>query len=283
MTDENFNPFADIAERKAELAKQHEAIRASKEYQDQAKYLGRMTQDFLKTTQMCWIAATRFEKFVDNSLFFRSIDDINQSVITILTLIEQGMLTPARREMRYILESSVKNLYVDQKTPSSNFDDKIVFFHEQVPPSSISVVDDLDLPLSAENKALFIADIKGIYSTACAYVHPSKTQIDERVRLARVEAYIGFERPKDLEKINKELFRLYEATLVLVFSALGISFLGDIFINWLDDYQDWRFYKGKYMKAISTAFDYKAERKERKAANESVPPKSGLTPRTLDN
>ena len=274
MTDENFNPFAEIAERKTELAKQHEAIRASKEYQDQAKYLGRMTQDFLKTTQMCWIAATRFEKFVDNSLFFRSIDDINQSVITILTLIEQGMLTPARREMRYILKSSVKNLYVDQKTPSSNFDDKVIFFHKQVPPSSISIVDDLDLPLSNENKALFIADIKGIYSSACAYVHPSKTQIDERVRLASIEAYIGFERPKDLERINKELFRLYEATLVLVFSALGMSFLGDIFIYWLDDYQDWRFHKGKYMKAVSSAFDYKAERKERKAASESVSPKA---------
>lgn len=262
---EDFNPFAKIAERNAELAKQHETLRASKEYQDQAKYLRRMTQDFLKTTQMCWITATRSKEFLDNSLFFRSIDDINQSVIAILTLIEQGMLTPARREMRYILESSVKNLYVDQNKTSANFDDKVKFLHEQVPRSSISMVDDLGLPLSNENKVLFIASIKGIYSTACAYIHPSKAQVDERVKLANIEAYIGFERPRDLERINKELFRLYESTLVLAFSAIGISPLGDIFIYWLDDYQNWRFHKGKYMKAISSRFDYKTERKERKS------------------
>jgi hypothetical protein len=266
----NFDPLKEIDERKAELARKHELLRKSKEFQDQRKYLLRITQDFLKATQISWFTATRSDTFVDNSLVFRSIDDLNQSVIAIRTLIEQGMLIPARREMRYILESSVKNLYVDQKAPSKTFEEKIMFLHEQVPRSSISIVDDLDLPFSNENKTAFIVDVKSMYATACAYIHPSKTQIDERIRLAVVEAYVGFERPRDLERMNKELFRLYEAALVLVFTSLGASFLGDVFIQWLDDDLNWRYHKGKYIKSLSSNYDYKAERKERKTASKSL-------------
>ena len=263
----NSHFFTAIDDRKAELVRQHETTRQSKEFQDQVKYLRRITRDFLKTTQICWFAATRYEPFVDNSLVFRSIDDLNQSVVALQTLIEEGMLTPAHREMRYILESSVKNLFVDQKTPTRNFEDKVMFLHEQVPRSSISVVNDLYVPF--ELKTAFIADIKGIYSRACAYVHPSKMQVDERVSLASIDVYIGFERLRDLERINKELFRLYEATLILVFSVLDRSSLGDIFIQWLDDDQNWRFHKGKYIKAVSSIFDYKMERKERNTINKS--------------
>ncbi|NOT06487.1 MAG: hypothetical protein HOP27_17990 [Anaerolineales bacterium] len=265
----DFHFFTKIDDRKAELTRQHETTRQSKEFQDQVRYLRRITRDFLKSTQICWFAATRYKPFVDNSLVFRSIDDLNQSVVALQTLIEEGMLTPAHREMRYILESSIKNLFVDQKAPTRNFEEKVMFLHEQVPRSSISVVDDLYMPFDDELKTTFIADIKGIYSRACAYVHPSKIQVDERVSLASIDVYIGFERPKDLERINKELFRLYEATLVLVFSALDRSSLGDIFIQWLDDEQNWRFHKGKYIKAISSIFDYKMERKERKTINKS--------------
>jgi hypothetical protein len=256
--------FPGMDDRRAEIIRQHETTRQSKEFQDQAKYLRRITRDFLKATQICWFAATRYEPFVDNSLVFRSIDDLNQSVVALQTLIEEGMLTPARREMRYILESSVKNLFVDQKTPTRNFEEKVMFLHEQVPRSSISVVDEVYVPLDNELKTAFIADVKGIYSRACAYVHPSKIQIDERVSLASIDVYIGFERPRDLERVNKELFRLYEATLIFVFSALDRNSLGDIFIQWLDDDQNWRFHKGKYVKAVSSIFDYKMERKERK-------------------
>lgn len=263
-------PFSEIGKGNAELIRKHANLRESKAFQDQTKYLGRMTRDFLKTAQMIWFAATRDEAFVENSLVLRSIDDLNQSVVAMQTLVDQGMLSPVHREMRYLLESSVKNLYVDQKTPSGDFHQKVMFLHEQVPPSSISVVDELNLPLDVESRRSLIADIKGMYSRACAYVHPSKTQIDERVRLASEEAYVGFERPQDLVQINKEIFRVYEAILVLMFSGLGTSFLGDLFILWLDEDQSWRFHKGKYMKSLSAIFDYKLERKQRSNRDQSI-------------
>jgi hypothetical protein len=87
------------------------------------------------------------EQTAKNSLVVRSTDDFGQSV-AVPNLMRDGLINPIKRELRYVIESSVKNLYVDQHaeegTPLSQLSDRLDFMKAKVG-SSIDVFDELNL------------------------------------------------------------------------------------------------------------------------------------------
>ena len=60
-------------------------------------------------------------------------------------LIQNGMHNPAAREIRFMIESGVKQLFVDQQKTGEKFEEKLKFLHEEVDRSSISMVSELKL------------------------------------------------------------------------------------------------------------------------------------------
>lgn len=267
------DPLRELLERQKleheeRIAKQ-DALMESPEYQQEVKYSSRFTWDFLNALRICWFYSSRGGSIYENSLVIRSTDDLVQSTLAASSLLQNGMHTPIKRELRYLIESSVKNLYVDQqmqgRKPLPSLAERLDFLHVHVDRSSIDMREHLQLAaFDAPTQKQFIDELNDVYRDCCAYVHPSRRQIEERLDLAEQGRSSGFETAEELRSIARLMFRVYDMALTLYFHGFGLSMTGDVFINGFDDRPDWKFHKGKYVKLVSSHFDYKVERKSRK-------------------
>jgi hypothetical protein len=131
----------------AKIAFQKELI-ASPAYQNEIKFIDRMTNDIILLLRTCLMCSFRGGSYSENSLTIRSTDDLIQSVLAARHLAEQGMINPVKRELRYIIESSVKYLYVDQHTQGlqtvAELTERLAFLDKNVN-SSIDAREELKL------------------------------------------------------------------------------------------------------------------------------------------
>lgn len=253
-----------IVAKRDELIAGHEELRAKEPFASQSKRLLRLTEGVAFGLHSIWLMSRRCPSIYDEFLTFRFFDDIIQSVVAIWSLTKEGQLTPAKREMRYLLESCAKHVYVDLKQMSKPLSEKRTFLETEVPSSSVSFTDDFRLYQfsDAENKE-FMDSIRSMYSSLCKYVHRSPEQIEEALRLIQRGVSPGFETSQDVEYFCRELAQLYDLVLVMHFNALGMGLAGDVFTHFLDSLEKWPYHKTKFVKVLSSYFDYKHERQPR--------------------
>jgi hypothetical protein len=220
----------------------------SQQYQQELKSLQKISLDFVDAVRLVSIYSTRGGDTYDNFLCIRTIDDLIQSAIGIKALIENGIHNTARRELRYLIEMTTKYVLVDCAKIGESFISKTEYLRDDIPNSSIEVIDDYTTPFSDDLQNAFRSEVKDFFYKACAYVHPSKRQIDEQMTNYERGNTIGFESAKMFTDINKVLFRAYDMILVMVFHSFGHSMTKDLFEQVFDENLKWKFHKGKYVK-----------------------------------
>lgn len=265
MTDHDDSGIAGLlAKNAAELNADHETVRGSKRFQDATKHLRRIAESFLQGIQMASIASTR-DPASKNSIILYSLDDLVESAVAIPILADSGIFGSLRRDLRYMLETAVKLVFVDQQHKrNDSLDSRIAFFDDtsKVPRSSIRPIDDVALPMLPDPDAFRLA-VKSTFADLSGFVHPSKKQVDQRrARLKRGE-YSGYEGPIVIEKFNDLSSRTLDMVFTLVLHGIGVPTAGDIFTVVLDDEERWKFHKTKYTSQVSAFFDYKVERKSK--------------------
>jgi len=229
------------------------------------QYLHEVTHAYMRGVWACYLMSTRSQEWTENSMMFRLVLDTMQSPIAIQSLIETGLHNPARRELRYVLESAVKYLHVDEALPQAPLPEKLDFLHHGVPRSSISVIDDVDVSLPAPAMPRFRADVKDVFKQMSGFVHPSRRQIDAYLRQFDKGSWPGNESVSEAWKMSRLVFRVYDLVLVLLFTGVGPSLAGDIFVHVFDDEPEWKFHKGTHMKQHSQLHDAKHERQSRQS------------------
>lgn len=250
----------------AELKKRQEdfeKIINSQHYKQEQKFLRDFIKDAVETIREISFYSTRAKYIYDEQLTIRASDDLIQSSIGILFLVENGIHNIAKREIRYLLEMTAKYLVVDQECSVGNLASRTQYLHDSIPNSSIDVVDRLVLPFDENTNKEFKNDIKDVFYKACAFTHPSQKQIEEQIRNSEKGIYIGFETAKMLDSVNRTVFRAYDLILTMLFTGFGQSMSGDLFIQIYDNNPKWKFHKAKYVKQYSKLFDYKAERQQK--------------------
>ena len=253
--------FQRVRKEREERMEAQQKVLESPEYEAQWKHVSGATFQFIEAVQACFIMSRRACDLYDNMLMFRLTDDLLQSCIATLFLIQNGMHNPASREIRYMIESGVKQLFVDQQRPTDTFVEKLSFLHDKVDPSSISMVGELRLDaLSAVDAKELCDELTDVYYKQCAYIHPSRRQSAEMVALAEAGKPLGFDSADELRRSGQLLFRVYDMLLVLHFHGLGLGLAGDVLVQCFDSNQKWKFHKGKYMQRLFAHFDYKWER-----------------------
>jgi len=260
----NNDPISQVIDKRNEHIAGHDELRAKEPFVSQTKRLQRLTDGVAFGLHAVWFMSRRCPSIYDEFLTFRFYDDTIQSIVAIWSLAKEGQLTPAKREMRYLLESCAKHVYVDLKKMSKSLKEKLTYLEMEVSNSSVSFVDDFRLYQfsDTENKE-FMGNIRSRYSSLCKYVHRSPEQIEEALRLLQRGVSPGFETAQDVETFCRELGQLYDLILVMHFNALGMSLAGDVFTNALDSSEKWPYHKAKFVKLLSSYFDYKHERKAR--------------------
>lgn len=254
----------DDRELQEKIIKYRNEVQSSSEFQAQLKYLNKITQHFSIAIQGIALYSQRARHIYDEQLCNRGFDDLLQSALSIYTMIVNGVHNPAKRELRYCLEMTVKYLVVDQVCSGQKILDKTKYLKENIPRSSVSISDILVLPFDKSSNQQLISEIKDLFAQLSSYTHPSKIQLDAQLASYERGEYIGFESTKAIADANKILFRAYDIILTLLLVSFGQTMSGDLFIEVFDHDNDWKFHSGKYISLYSKLFNYKDERKKPK-------------------
>ncbi|MCH8955960.1 hypothetical protein IIA28_11685 [candidate division KSB1 bacterium] len=263
---DDFNDiFIKIADELSKKREQHkEKVFDSQQFQQELKHLSAYTFDFVQCIRSIAFYSTRAKDIYDNFLTIRASDDYLQLAIGVRSLVVNGIQNMAKRELRYMIEMTVKYLIVDQELMGKELPQKTEYLKTNIPNSSIDVIERMNTPFNETLDLEFKSEIKDFFYKSCAYVHPSKKQIEEQLNNYKKGYTIGFESASMLCDISKLIFRAYDMILVMLFHGFGESMSGDLFIQNFDEDDKWKFHKGKYVKQYSKLFDYKLERKSRK-------------------
>lgn len=241
-------------------------MHSSEEFKAQKNHFMKLTLDASNALRAAYSHAVIAKSYADNCMTIQSTDDFDQSVLAVSFLYDQGIHNPIKRELRYLIESMVKYVYIDQKNPEASLIEKVSLTN-QLPPS-IEMRKDIQLKaFHEEDRQHFVNELYDAYRQCCAYVHVSPKQVEERLGRRDRGGALGYETTDELRKLNRLIFRVYDIALTLYFHGYGLSLSGDLFIGYFDRLPDWVFRKGKYVSAFSAYFDYKVERRRARGDN----------------
>ena len=107
----------------------HAALRESNEYKQAIQQIDRYIVDYGLGINAIEFSATRNPAFFEQLISLRIKPHFVQSMIAAGYMIKEGLYDPAKREMRFLVEASVKALWLDQGSPTfrqtGNDDDAI--------------------------------------------------------------------------------------------------------------------------------------------------------------
>jgi hypothetical protein len=251
---ERFQFFLDLCKKESE----------TKRYSDATKHTKSLIFDgYIETLREISFQTIRGKHIFDQFLGIRFIDSYIESCVGIFFLIEQGFINLAKRELRFLLESVLKHKYLDQIMMNDSFEDKMKKYDEILPKSSMEFVKDFKHYIACDNVSFF-ASSQSIYRELCAFTHASKKQMEHKINKSKRGEYLGHTAAKEIEEVNKLIFRTLELCLVCHYNACGPSTTGDLFILSHDTDSSWKFHKSDFIKAISDSYNYKAERQAKK-------------------
>jgi hypothetical protein len=188
--------------------------------------------------------------------------DFIESIVAVTFLGSEGALSAAKRELRFIIESSVKMCFVQQQSYGSTIGEKLTRFDRQLTSPSISIKRDLDLQLLPEPlQEPFGEEIGRLYGETSGYVHLTSRQILERIAAVDDGRTVGYTSEDEESGFAKLVSRSYAASLVLLLHSVPPYVAGDWLVDTDGSSNDSYFLASKFIAGIDEHFDYKAERK----------------------
>lgn len=203
----------------------------------------------------------RDPNYADNHLLFYLAQDFLESAISIGSLAIEGLLNVAKRELRFILESSIKICFVQQKSYHSSIKEKLEQFDKELSSPRISLKQNLDLSMLPEDlRELFSEDTGRIYSLMSSYVHLTPLQIEGRIAAVNAGRSAGKVTAADVEGLNSLSACGLANSLVLLLHSVPSYVAGDLLVKRDGTTIDWYFSGSRFLAGIDIHFDYKHER-----------------------
>lgn len=245
------DPIEILRLRMEKLQAEHSKIAASVEFVAALDRLNTITFDFMGTFRAAWIGATR-EPTWNERIFWVGTDDFIAGALGINMHVSNGIRWPARRELRFLLESAIKYLYVDEQfargTPLAT---RLEFLKRKVPSSSIDPISDIKFdPVLGDQAAALQAAIWPLYGTLSEAAHLSARQVDEHLDAIARGAYLGFETAADIERTNDLLESAYDILIPFALLALGPASAAD-FLDVAMGQPEWTFAETQFTNAAA--------------------------------
>lgn len=201
--------------------------------------------------------------YFDNHLLSYLAQDFLQSAISIVTLSMEGLISVAKRELRFIVETSIKLCFVQQRDYASAIQAKLERFDKELSSQRISIKQNLDFSMLPDDlKEPFGEEVGRIYGLTSNYVHLTPYQIQERMTAVNAGRTAGKESGADVEALNALLSRGLAISLTLLFHSVPQYVAGDWMVEDDGSTVAWYFAGSRFLAAIDSYFDYKAERQQ---------------------
>ncbi|KXV18161.1 hypothetical protein [Gluconobacter oxydans] len=203
-------------------------------------------------------------RYWDNNLLSYLIHDFIQSTLAIVTLGTEGMLNVAKREVRFIVEASIKLCLVQQKDYTSTIAEKLQRFDKALASQRISIKNNLTLTLLPEDlRDSFGDEVGRVYGLTSSYVHLTPSQIVERIAAVDAGRIGGKENAQDFEALISLVERGLAVSLVLLFHSVPEYVAGDWLVESDGTTTTWVFVESQFIAGIDSYFDYKHERQDK--------------------
>lgn len=147
-------------------------------------------------------------------------------------LARSGSLSVPKRELRFIIESSIKLCFIQQKNDRFSIADKLKQFDKTLKSPSISIKDDLKLwmlPAFAEDAS--DEELGRLYGKTSSYVHLTPSQIAQRIAAVDAGRTIGYENAADVDGLNALISKGFAASLILLFHSVREYVAGDFLVD----------------------------------------------------
>lgn len=205
----------------------------------------------------------RDPKYAETHLLFFLAQDFLQSAVSLVSLSMEGLITVAKRELRFLIESSIKLCFVQQKNYGSTVAEKLIEFEKELSSQRISIKDNLDLGMLPEPlRAAFTEEAGRLYGLTSSYVHLTPGQIQERIASMEAGRTAGLESAQDVEELNALIARCLGASLTLVLHSVPQYVAGDWLVNHDGSSASTYFLGSRFIAGIDAHFDYKHERQK---------------------
>jgi hypothetical protein len=245
----------------------HEALRKSPGYETASRRTSKLIGDYGLALNAVALASTRWSGFENTRLGVRILDLLLESAVATMSAAHEGLFNAAHRELRFLLEASVKAWWSDAADDKGAVADKVSYLDDLGVMRFREIVEMLQpRMMDATLAARLMPAITNLYGQLSTRVHPSGAGVGGALNRFQKGGRIGFESIGDLVKMNALIEEVLDLSLASIFESFDESSTGDIFIQVLDDLPKWAFHKTPFVKGVSEHFDYKAERKERKGA-----------------
>lgn len=209
---------------------------------------------------------SRDPAYLDNHLLSYLAQDFLQSAVSIITLGMEGLTSVAKRELRFIIEASIKLCLVQQKDYASSIQTKLDRFDKELSSQRISIKQNLHLSLLPDElKEPFGEEVGRVYGLTSSYVHLTPQQIQERIAAVDAGRTAGKENAADVEGLNLLVSRGLAVSLTLLFHSVPSYVAGDWMVEDDGATVAWYFGGSRFLAGVDRHFDYKHERQSRLA------------------
>lgn len=259
-----------IVEQSHERIKAHEKLRASQPYRAVIVQIDRLLADYGTAINAIDLMATRHPPYFETLITLRMKQHFVQSVVASIYLVKDGMLDPARRELRFLLEASVKTLWLDRlhertkvaaKNAPGDVADKVIALDDLGARRFGEIVSDLEFGLLSQDAAkTYRQTATDLFSKLSTYSHVSAKNVKRDLSNFDRGNTFGHETAADIEAFARVAKRVLDLALASHFEAFDQGLVGDILVQVFDDEPRWTFHKTPLVGAINRHFDYKAER-----------------------
>ncbi|MEQ9376337.1 MAG: hypothetical protein RIG68_14225 [Imperialibacter sp.] len=234
----------------------------SKDYKFELEKLDVLRNSIIQCLTFCYLNSIRDGISQERNFFLRMLDDILQSVVSINILAKEGISNTCFRELRYLIEVSIKSCLIVNNTTKPVFEEQIKEYEKLLNSSNINPINTLSFTyLKPDKDEEFKTEVKRLYGYLSKYTHSSSHQIKERLVRAESGRTIGFEGTKELRQLNDDIEKVYSSVIVFIFHSVAQYVVGDFLVETNGQTIDWVFNKSKFISKIDEQFDYKQERK----------------------
>jgi hypothetical protein len=189
--------------------------------------------------------------------------DYLQSAIALPMLVQEGIHNVCRRELRFLLEMSIKVCRIQQQDYQADIPTKLSALKETFDTTNISMQKQVNLTLLPETEwASFHQEVGCLYGETSGYVHWTSTQIHERIAMIDQGRTSGNESAADIQRLNDLVARGLAVSLVFLFHSVPEYVAGDCLVESDGSSLGWPFSRSKFVAHIDEHFDYKHERRE---------------------
>ncbi|MDB5141166.1 MAG: hypothetical protein JWR12_3082 [Mucilaginibacter sp.] len=245
----------------------------SLEYRSEFNRIVSMRESMIDCFLFCFMNANRDQESAKKNFTLRLLEDLIQSVTSMEYLAKEGFMNACKRELRYLLELSLKACYIVNIADGGNFEHQIKNFEKILNSSNINPINTLSITyLSTHQASEFKADVKRLYGLLCKYVHASTHQIQEKVLQIENGRSLGHEGTAALQELNSLVERTYSTVIIFLFNSVPPFVVGDFLVEDDGSINKWYFNQSRYVTIIDAYFDYKFERQNKlqKLADERV-------------